>query len=225
MKPAKRSRPPSPPARSFTYAFGGIALGLGLAVYLFLTLNSAVSRPTASTVPYATTPTPPLPTAAPEATSAGGIADRSFAHTAKTAPSLGYTVTIPKDSRYEIGDQGDLVTIRLDQGLTITTCTACQMFIEGCNGLSDGNPEQGGCRIEPEDVGEGIILQKHYQLSDQSQILGYSGGTVFGGTNATGRFTIAVRVVTDKFRSLTKADKAILLPILKSIQSHPNPGI
>lgn len=200
------------------FAFMGIALGLGIMLLLYSAMISRQPKPAATVVVITGTPHPGEPTVPPDATSAAGLAQTAFVHTSKTKPDVSYSVLIPKDARYEIADSGDLVTIRLKRGLTITTCTVCQMFVQGCNGNSDGSPEEGGCRQEPVDIGDRFMLDKHYQLSDQNMILGYTSGDRIRGTNAYGTFPVHVRVVADDFRELTDQDKKSLLPILNSIQ-------
>ena len=137
------------------------------------------------------------------------IRDTEYQSTSSFPPL--FSVTIPEGAKYHQGREA--LTIESNSGLTVTVCSTCQLFIPGCGGLADGNPNEGGCTIKQVSLGEGIDIGMHYQQTEPNQILGY-----FDNYKNSDGHNISVRVTTNDFRNLTEINKLFLYKIIGSLK-------
>ena len=122
-----------------------------------------------------------------------------------------FSVIIPKGAKYH--QDGELLEINLENGLSVTICSTCQLFIPNCGGLSDGDVQEGGCAITQVNLGPGVTIGSHYLISDPKKILGS-----YNNYNNGNNEHIGVRVLTNNMRKLTINDKAKLYTIISSLK-------
>lgn len=163
---------------------------------------------------YKLTPSPVI-TSLPEPTPIIFTAQKDTVFRIKHTPS--FEILIPKGA--ELESEYGMAKVTFNNGLKIIVCDGCQNFVPNCGGLSDGNPQEGGCVNKPIDIGE-YKMTMHYRDGDLGKIQGYtdypSNFEVY--SDKFGKIEVTVQIRTDDYRLLTESDKSALLPILRSIK-------
>lgn len=154
---------------------------------------------------------PSFKTATPHPTLVVLIASQNIIYRSTSNYPPLFSVMIPKGAKYY--QDVEPLEIQFGNGLSVTICSTCQLFIPDCGGLSDGNVVEGGCAITPVTLGRGIIIGSHYQVSEPDKILGFYDNY----KNSQGE-TISVRATTGNFRKLTGSDKSILYSLISSLK-------
>jgi hypothetical protein len=138
-------------------------------------------------------------------------AEQDVKYQSQSELSPSFSVTIPRGVSYY--QQNEPLHLKTQTGLNITVCSTCQLFIPGCGGLTDGNPEEGGCAIEEVDLGSNLTLEKHYQTAKPQEILGY-----FQNLKNSEGDVVSVRITSEDNRALSEQEKEIVERIMASLE-------
>jgi hypothetical protein len=115
-----------------------------------------------------------------------------------------FSIVIPQGAEYS--QDGEPLHINMESGLSVTVCSTCQLFINGC-----GGPEE--CITNNVNLGNDVTIGSYYIPLNPSKILGYYENY----KNNEGGI-IGVRATTDDFRKLTNSDKAALYTIISNLK-------